>query len=114
MAALNYVFLGISGTAIALDETTGTRIWETRLKGGDFVNLTLTDRRLYAPTKGEIFCLDPGTGKILWQNPLRGMGRGIVCIAAPGSLQGPAAAAKHKKDQEDAAAAAAAASASAS
>jgi len=108
MAALNHVFLGINGTAIALDETTGTQIWATRLKGSDFVNLTLTDRKLYATTKGEIFCLDPGTGKILWQNPLRGMGRGIVCIAAPGSQQGPAAAAKHKKDQEDAAAAAAA------
>jgi outer membrane protein assembly factor BamB len=105
MAALNYVFLGINGSAIALDESTGAQIWATGLKGRDFVNLTLSENRLYATTKGEIFCLDPGTGKILWQNPLRGMGRGLVCIAAPGAPSNLTAAIKKKKDQEEAAAA---------
>ncbi|MBN1568108.1 MAG: PQQ-binding-like beta-propeller repeat protein [Acidobacteria bacterium] len=109
MAALNYVFLGIHGSAIALDETTGTQVWATKLKGSDFVNLVLTDNRLYASTKGEIYCLDTGTGKIIWQNSLRGMGRGLICIAAPGAQPNLTAGIKQKKSQEEAAAAAAAA-----
>jgi outer membrane protein assembly factor BamB len=108
MASLNYVYLGINGCAIALDETTGVQIWASKLKGGDFVNLTLADTRLYAATKGEIFCLDPVTGKVLWQNPLRGMGHGLVCIAAPGSQPTSTAAIKQKINQDRAAAAAAA------
>ena len=107
MPVLNFVFLGIKGSAVALDETTGAQVWATRLKGSDFVNLIVTENKLYAATKGEIFCLDPGTGEILWQNPLRGMGQGLVCIAAPGSQPNPTAAIRQKKHQEDAAAAAA-------
>ena len=107
MSALNFVFLGINGSVIALDETTGNQVWATRLKGSDFVNLILNENKLYATTKGEIFCLDPGTGKILWQNPLRGMGHGLVCIAAPGSQPNLTSMIKKKKDQEDAAATAA-------
>ncbi len=103
MASFNIVFAGISGCVVGLDESTGTRIWATRLKGSDFVNLMLSENRLYASTKGEIFCLDPGTGQILWQNPLKGMGRGLVCIAAPGSQASFAAAIKQKIDQEAAA-----------
>jgi outer membrane protein assembly factor BamB len=106
MASLNFVFTGINGCVVALDESTGAQIWVTRLKGSEFVNLMLSEEKLYATTKGEIFCLDPRTGKILWQNPLKGMGRGLVCIAAPGSQANFAAAIKRKKDQDDAAAAA--------
>ena len=108
MAALNYVFLGVHGSVVALDETTGTQVWTTKLKGRDFVNLILTENELYAATKGEIFRLDPGTGKILWQNPLRGMGLGLICIAAPGAQPNMTAAIKQKKNQEAQAAAAAA------
>jgi outer membrane protein assembly factor BamB len=108
MPALNFVFLGIKGSVIALDDTTGAQIWATRLKGSDFVNLILTENRLYAATKGEIFSLDPGTGKILWQNPLAGMGRGLACIAAPGGQPNMTAAVKHKQKQDDAATATAA------
>jgi outer membrane protein assembly factor BamB len=106
MATLNYVFLGVRGSVVALDETTGVKIWATKLKGIGFVNLMLAENQIYAATKGEIFCLDPATGKILWQNPLRGMGLGLVCIAASGSQPNPAAAMQQKKNQESAAAAA--------
>jgi outer membrane protein assembly factor BamB len=102
MAALNLIYLGINGSVIALEKTTGSQVWSTTLKGSDFVNLILDENRLYATTKGEIFCLDPGTGKILWQNPLRGMGHGLVCIAAPGSQSNLTAAIKQKKNQEEA------------
>lgn len=103
MAASSFVFAGINGSVIAVDETTGFQGWTTKLKGGEFVNVVLSEKKLYATTKGEIFCLDPGTGKILWQNPLRGMGRGIVCLVAPGTQANLVAAIKRKKDQDDAA-----------
>jgi glucose dehydrogenase len=105
MAVSSLVFAGIHGSVIALDETTGEQVWVTSLKGSEFVNLVLSENRLYATTKGEIFCLDLGTGKVLWQNPLSGMGRGIVCVAAPGTQANMTAAIKRKKDQDDAAAA---------
>jgi outer membrane protein assembly factor BamB len=108
MAAPKFVFAGINGCVIALDESTGAQIWATKLKGGDFVNLMLSEDKLYATTKGEIFCIDPGTGQILWQNPLKGMGHGLVCIATHGSQANFTAAFKQKKNQDDAAAAAAA------
>jgi outer membrane protein assembly factor BamB len=110
MASLNFVFVGINGSVLALDESTGTQIWATKLKGGEFVNLMLSEGKLYASTKGEIYCLDPGTGQIRWQNLLKGMGRGLVCMAAPGSQSNLAASVqKRKRDEEEAAAGAAAA-----
>jgi len=105
MAVSSFVFAGIKGSVIALDETTGVQVWVTSLKGSEFVNLLLSENKLYATTKGEIFCLDPGTGEVFWQNPLKGMGRGIVCVAAPGAQANVTAAIKRKKDQDDAAAA---------
>jgi hypothetical protein len=53
-----------------------SEIWRSELKGIDFVNVVFQDGDLYATTKGELFRLDPATGKILWQNPLKGLGWG--------------------------------------
>jgi len=63
---------------------------------------------------GEIFCLNPFTGEGLWQNPLKGFGRGLATVAtANGSVAGiaPLLAEKRRRDQEAAAAGAAAAAA---
>ena len=108
MTDLNTVFIGLKGAVEALDRSTGTKVWFTNLKGSDFVNLTLAENELYAATKGEIYCLEPATGQIRWHNPLQGMGRGLVSIAAPGSQPNLTVAIKKKKDQDDAAATAAA------
>jgi outer membrane protein assembly factor BamB len=105
MAAMNYVFAGLNGSVAALDRSTGTLIWTTKLKGGDFVNVMQVEDTLFAATKGEIYCLDPVTGQIRWKNPLKGMGLGLVCIAMPGSQGNQAAAMKRKQEQEAAAAA---------
>jgi outer membrane protein assembly factor BamB len=109
MAISKFVFIGIKGCAVALDQATGTQIWTTPLKGGEFVNVILGDDELYAATKGELYCLDPATGHIRWHNPLKGLGWGLVSIAAPG-VQGNQTAMfeKRKRDQKAAAAAAAA------
>jgi outer membrane protein assembly factor BamB len=80
------IFIGIKGTVVALDRSTGTEVWRSEL-GGEFVNVVLQDGVLYATTKGEIFCLDPTTGNVRWQNALKGLGRGLITIASSGGLQ---------------------------
>lgn len=107
MAQTGLVFIGIAGTVVALDRGTGVEVWRSQLKG-DFVNVALQDGDLYATTKGELFCLDPSTGHIRWQNPLKGLGRGLVTIATSGS---PQTVVMREKQDRDAAAAAAATSA---
>jgi outer membrane protein assembly factor BamB len=87
MAEANLVYVGIKGTAVALDGATGGIVWQTRLKGGDFVHLVLARGNLLATTYGEIFCLDPATGEVRWKNPLKGFGLGLASIAARGGPQ---------------------------
>ena len=108
MASSNYVFVGIKGSVIALDRSTGTQIWAVSLKGRDFVNVAVTDDEVYAATKGELYCLDTATGQLRWHNPLKGFGLGLVAVAAPG-LQGDQAAMAEKRKRDEKAAAAAAA-----
>ena len=68
------LFLGIKGTVVAVDRSTGATLWTTHLKGGDFVTLALQDGELFAATKGRVHRLDPGTGDVLWTNePLGAM-----------------------------------------
>jgi outer membrane protein assembly factor BamB len=84
MAQINLLFIGIAGTVVALDRSTGTEVWRSDLDG-DFVNVALHDGDLYAAANGELYCLDPATGNIRWQNPLKGLGRGLICIATTGN-----------------------------
>jgi outer membrane protein assembly factor BamB len=101
MAPANFVFIGIKGSVVALDRSTGSQVWITPLRGSDFVNIMLGDDELYAATKGELFCLDIATGHIRWRNPLQGLGWGLVSIAAPGGQGNQIALfGKRKRDQQ--------------
>ncbi len=110
MSEQSNVFIGIKGTVVALDASTGQEIWRTDLPGAYFVNVASVGAGLYASTKGEMFSLDPATGSVLWHNKLKGLGVGFVTIA--GGRQVPTAAALLKQRQSDAGAAAAAAASS--
>jgi outer membrane protein assembly factor BamB len=95
------VFIGIKGSVVALDCTTGQQAWATHLKGSDFVNVVLEDRAILASCCGEIFCLDPLTGDALWHNPLKGFGTGLATIATEhdtGSGNAPVLAEKQRQD----------------
>ena len=76
-------YIGIKGSVLALDRASGAIVWQTTLKGADFVNLVLNGGDLLATTRGEAFCLDVATGQVRWNNPLKGMGWGIASIATP-------------------------------
>ncbi len=112
MAFTNLVYIGIKGCVLALDRATGEQIWSTALRGGEFVNVILSDNELYGATKGELYCLDPATGHIRWHNPLKGLGWGLVSIAAPGVPANQMPVFEKRKREQEAAAAAAAAGAS--
>lgn len=76
------VYVGICGTVLALDRSTGEEIWRTELKGSDFVNVALDGGQLLAAARGELFCLDAATGEILWNNPLKGLGWGLASFTS--------------------------------
>jgi outer membrane protein assembly factor BamB len=103
MAQGNTLFIGIKGTVLALDRVSGQEIWRTDLLRSEFVNLVLQDGDLYAATAGELYCLDPATGRTRWHNQLKGLGRGLIAIAQSGSPQSLLAREKQRRDEEAAA-----------
>ena len=60
------------------------RDWSRALKGQGFVNLTMDDGLLLASTRGEVWCIDLESGRLLWQNPLTGLGWGLATFATAG------------------------------
>ncbi len=109
MRTSDLVYIGIKGSVLALNRVTGRQAWGTHLKGSDFVNVVLQDDVLLASCYGEVFCLDPLTGNVLWHNPLKGLGIGLATIAAEhsqGSATGLLLAEKRRRDQQASSAAA--------
>ncbi len=107
MAQSKIIYLGVKGSVMAVDSSTGQQVWLTQLKGTEFVNVVLDGDNLYATTRGEIFCLDPQGGGIRWHNPLRGYGWGLITVAGEGIAQSATVtnAEKRRRDQQQAAAA---------
>jgi outer membrane protein assembly factor BamB len=99
------VFVGLKGTVVAIDRTSGETRWSTELKGSDFVNVSVVDGDLYAACRGRLYRLDPDSGTIQWRNDLPRLGWGVVTIAG-GSQVAPG----EEKRRRQARAAAAAAS----
>jgi outer membrane protein assembly factor BamB len=81
MRTSELIFIGIKGSVVALHGATGQQVWATHLKGYDFVNVVVQNATVLASCYGEIFCLDPLAGNVLWHNPLKGFGRGLATIA---------------------------------
>ena len=109
MASQGNLFIGIRGTVLAIDRTTGKEVWTSSLKGSEFVNVVLDGGQLFAASKGRLYRLDPATGQILWENGLTGLGWGLVSIAQAGN--GNVMTMEEKRRQDEAAAAAGAAAA---
>jgi outer membrane protein assembly factor BamB len=106
MKTSELVFVGIGRSAVALNRATGAQVWETGLKGYDFVNVVLDGESVFATCCGEIYCLDPLTGKVLWHNPLKGFGTGLATIATehnPGEGNAPVLVERRRRDEAAAA-----------
>jgi outer membrane protein assembly factor BamB len=100
MPSQGNLFIGMNGTVLAIDRSTGAKIWESRLQGHDFVNVVLDGGQLYAATMGLLYCLDPATGQVRWKNELSGMGFGLVTIAQSGDGNLFAMEEKRRRDQD--------------
>jgi len=107
----NTLYIGIKGHVVALDRTTGTELWRTKLSASDFTNVVVDGGQIFATSKGELFCLD-ASGSIRWHNKLKGLGMGLVTIGSPAGDQLSSSAEKKRRDQAAAAAAGGAAAAS--
>src|SRR5678816_3687968 len=100
MKTSELVFVGIRGSVVALNKSTGQLIWSKRLKSYDFVNVIIEEDKVLATTYGEIFCLDALNGQLLWQNQLKGFGIGIATIvtARSAGTMTPAMADQRRRD----------------
>ena len=75
------LFVGIYNSVVAIDTSTGAELWRQKL-GGSFVSVLWDGEQLFGSSKGQIFCLDPRDGAVLWNSPLKGLGMGLVAMAS--------------------------------
>lgn len=86
---LDLIFVGLKGTAVALERSSGTEVWRTQLSArlkGQAVHLHRDKEFLFASTGGEVFCLQPESGAVLWKNPLKGLGLNLASMVTDRSL----------------------------
>lgn len=84
---MEMLIIGMKGRVLGIDKRSGQQVWETRLKGAGFVNLSVDADQVYAATRGELYCLEPRSGQVLWHNPMKGLGYGMVCFGFDSSNQ---------------------------
>ena len=76
------LFVGLKGRVAALQRSTGDIVWTTVLPAGTTLVPLVTDaRHLFAISGGEVTCLDPATGEVVWHNGLKGYGTGFATFA---------------------------------
>lgn len=75
---MKLLIIGMKGRVLGINRKSGSRVWETHLKGAGFVNVYIEDEQIYAATRGELFCLEPNGGRIVWHNNMKGLGYGMV------------------------------------
>ena len=110
MSASDRVFVGIKGSVLALNRADGSILWQTKLKGIDYVALVSEGEEVFGIVYGEVFCLDASTGAIKWHNPLRGWGTSLASLLIPGGqndTQGNLNAKVRRREEEERARAAA-------
>lgn len=86
------LYIACNATVAAIDPGEGREVWRTKLgTGGLFAGTTgqdvcllEDDGRLFAGCGGHLFCLDAGTGAVLWHNDLKGLGFNDVTLAMAG------------------------------
>jgi outer membrane protein assembly factor BamB len=76
------IFVGLRGYVIALHRDTGEIVWSCSELNSGPTTLLLDGDRLIVSTNGYIYCLDSLTGRVLWNNPLRGYGIGIAHLVS--------------------------------
>jgi outer membrane protein assembly factor BamB len=76
------IFVGLRGYAMALRRDTGEVVWVNNDMKSGYTTLLLDGDQLIVSTGGYLFCLEPLTGRLIWQNPLKGYGTGVTSLAS--------------------------------
>ena len=84
------LYIGCNGHVSAIDPQTGAELWRTKLKPGvlsatnfEDVSVIVRDEIIYAGCNGHLFALSID-GRILWHNPLSGIGHNDISLAFEG------------------------------
>ena len=91
LKADDLVIVASNCRVVALHKATGAQAWEALLissffkLGETFVTVAFDDSGVFAHTINETFRLDLQTGKIVWQQKVASLGRGVASIALSGS-----------------------------
>jgi len=81
----NTVFVGFNSRVLALDRDSGDMVWSWQApkpKNGGFVTMLLDGDRLIVSVNGYMYCLEPETGDLLWNNDTKGCGTGVASIVS--------------------------------
>ena len=86
------LYIGINGHVVAIATQDGRELWRTPLETGKFFSATghqdvcllEHEGQVLAGCQGHLFCLDAGSGHILWRNELKGLGFNDVTLAMRG------------------------------
>ncbi len=83
MSLQDLLFVGFNGRVVALQQRNGLLVWEWMCPkpSSQMVALLVQGDRIYASSAGYTYCLDALNGMQLWENPLKGLGTGVPCLA---------------------------------
>jgi hypothetical protein len=86
------ILIGVKHSVSAISKADGHLLWTAKLPGGlggDFVTVACDGEQVFAHSSGQLFCLDLSSGRMLWNNELRGYGYGLASICVPGMESSP-------------------------
>jgi outer membrane protein assembly factor BamB len=79
------LYIGVGSHVVAIERFSGREIWRCKLKSSTFVTIHADASGVYAGAAGVLFCIDPATGQIRWQNGLDGLGLGVIAFGSDSS-----------------------------
>jgi outer membrane protein assembly factor BamB len=86
MSFNDLVFVGFNKRVAALDRNSGAIIWEWQAPKPwatiGYLTMLLDGDRLIVSVNGYIYCLDPASGELLWNNEMVGFGTGVASITS--------------------------------
>ncbi len=76
-----HIYLGIKKYVVCIDTRNGSEVWRCDVRYSSLINVVVKGHQVIAYSRGVIYGIDRVSGKLLWQNGLRGLGYGCCIIA---------------------------------
>ncbi len=80
----NHTYLGIKSHVICINTNTGREVWRCKIKRSPLINVAVDGDVVIAHSRGILYGIERSSGKLLWENGLRGLGYGYCMIATEG------------------------------